>query len=605
MRTEADRDEDETTGSGWPRGSTALLVAVGVVYARTAGYALLPGFDDHLYAVGRATVRNWWGVSWTRRLLTPETGYPVPVPTALYAAVQSVWPARFPSVLHATNVGFHLLNTALMFELVRRWEGGRTGLAAAGLWGLHPVAVQSVSWVTGAKTVMFGTGVLVACRLAQADVGRGPDDWSPWRRAGLAGAFLFALGCRPEAGLLAVWLALVVYRHRWSWRDVRRRLSTLGPMLAVGAAWGAVAFRGQNELIRRSDLAATALTDRLIRMAGALEVAARNLVWPLDLQPTYYLFEADWTAVAPGFGIVALWLTATVGTIRAGWRRLAFGLVLTAALYVPYSQLVPIPQLTSDTYLYVPAVGAMTVVVLAGRRLTSALADVAARRRIRRLAVVVSLVVFAGLSWMQVGRWRNNLTLWGPMLERRPNLWAPYIYVARHYTERGRWNEAAAVLSSGYPHFRRTRIYPKILPIAFERAGRPGRAVELALEALERDEQPKPAHYQIFLGLLARHDVALPDRAGTERLLERAVEVYTDREQWMAVRANRLALARTLVERGYHSLARPFLEREFATPRPHCAAWSIAAACERRGGVEIERPDRPSRCREGPSGRSE
>ncbi|MFB6262574.1 MAG: hypothetical protein ABEL76_02945, partial [Bradymonadaceae bacterium] len=113
-----------------------LLLVVAAVYARAAGYGMLPGFDDGLYLNNRPEVRDWWGASWWRRLVTPATGYGVAVPTFVYAHVKLAFPEGFPQVLHAVNIAGHLVNTVLVYLLVRRWEDDRLGLAVAALWGL-------------------------------------------------------------------------------------------------------------------------------------------------------------------------------------------------------------------------------------------------------------------------------------------------------------------------------------------------------------------------------------------------------------------------------------------------------------------------------------
>ena len=97
----------ETKTAWW---LAAILLASAALYARTLGYGYLPGFDDELYLINRPEVVDWWGASWRQRLLTPETGYSVAVPTAIYAAVKSLFPEAFPQVLHGVNLLFHLLN---------------------------------------------------------------------------------------------------------------------------------------------------------------------------------------------------------------------------------------------------------------------------------------------------------------------------------------------------------------------------------------------------------------------------------------------------------------------------------------------------------------
>ena len=62
-------------------------------------------------------------------------------------------PARY----HEVNVLFHLLNTLLVFIFIYRLSGKKIIVAAivATLFGIHPMHVESVSWISGRKDVLF------------------------------------------------------------------------------------------------------------------------------------------------------------------------------------------------------------------------------------------------------------------------------------------------------------------------------------------------------------------------------------------------------------------------------------------------------------------
>src|SRR5215510_9369345 len=67
---------------------------------------------------------------------------------------------------HATNVLFHIANTLLLFLLFKRMTGELWPSAAvAALFGLHPLHVESVAWISERKDVIstfFFMGALLA-----------------------------------------------------------------------------------------------------------------------------------------------------------------------------------------------------------------------------------------------------------------------------------------------------------------------------------------------------------------------------------------------------------------------------------------------------------
>src|SRR4051812_38443706 len=68
-----------------------------------------------------------------------------------------------PWVFHSANVALHAASALVAFALLRRLVG-RDWPAAAGalLFGLHPVQVEPVGWVSGMKDVLCGLLSLVA-----------------------------------------------------------------------------------------------------------------------------------------------------------------------------------------------------------------------------------------------------------------------------------------------------------------------------------------------------------------------------------------------------------------------------------------------------------
>ena len=60
-----------------------------------------------------------------------------------------------PGAQHLVSLGFHIVNTLLLFLLLRRMTGAiwRSGMVAA-LFALHPLHVESVAWISERKDVL-------------------------------------------------------------------------------------------------------------------------------------------------------------------------------------------------------------------------------------------------------------------------------------------------------------------------------------------------------------------------------------------------------------------------------------------------------------------
>src|SRR5204863_1336737 len=91
---------------------------------------------------------------------------------------------------HLTSLGLHVANTILLFTLLRRTTNaiGRSAVVA-GLFGLHPLHIESVVWVAERKDVLSTCFAFLALHAYVA--------WATTRRAAayLAALAAFLLAC--------------------------------------------------------------------------------------------------------------------------------------------------------------------------------------------------------------------------------------------------------------------------------------------------------------------------------------------------------------------------------------------------------------------------
>src|SRR5262249_13995313 len=119
-----------------------------------------------------------------------------------------------PAGYHIVNVALHALTALLLWRVLAhlRVPGG---CAAAALWALHPVQVESVLWITERKNVLAGAGALGAL-LAYLRFADGVD-----RRRSYAlslGLFAAALLAKTVACSLPAVICLILWWRRGTLR---------------------------------------------------------------------------------------------------------------------------------------------------------------------------------------------------------------------------------------------------------------------------------------------------------------------------------------------------------------------------------------------------
>ena len=113
-------------------------------------------YDDPDYVTANPHVQgglNWEGVKWAFGN-TKQAAYWAPVMWLSHMLACQLFGLN-PWGHHLINVLLHAVNTALVFLLLRRLTGAnwRSWMVAA-LFGLHPLRVESVAWVTERKDVL-------------------------------------------------------------------------------------------------------------------------------------------------------------------------------------------------------------------------------------------------------------------------------------------------------------------------------------------------------------------------------------------------------------------------------------------------------------------
>ncbi|GAB3902890.1 tetratricopeptide repeat protein [Larkinella knui] len=140
-----------------------VLVAVFVAYAFGFGNGFVD-WDDSEYVFGNPYVLEPTGEH-VRRLLTSVVALNFHPLTMLSLAANSALFGPGATSFIVTNTFFHALNTLLVFGLAYQLSRKNQWVAlfVAALWGLHPMHVESVIWVSERKDVLYTFFFLSAC----------------------------------------------------------------------------------------------------------------------------------------------------------------------------------------------------------------------------------------------------------------------------------------------------------------------------------------------------------------------------------------------------------------------------------------------------------
>ena len=413
-----------------------LFLCVAGIFLRATADDFIT-YDDPVYVTKNVHVTGgltWANVRWAFSSTEASNWHPL---TWLSHMADCQLFGLHPWGHHLTNVLLHALNAVLLFVVLRRMTGAVwRSLFVAALFGLHPLHVESVAWVSERKDVLstaFGLLVLWAyARRAELARARRPGAWILYGWALL----FFALGlmCKPMLVTLPCVLLLLDYwpLNRWDGASTTARWALLVekiPFFVLSAAASAVTLSAQG---RGGTVASIEDYPWPVRLANALIAYCRYLgkcFVPAKLAVFYPSFATQpplWETLLAGVLLAGITAAAVVLIKRRPY--LLVGWLWFVGTLVPVIGLIQIGgQSMADRYSYVPLIG---VFIMAAWAAGDAAAAWPHRRSVLSLASGAIIAVLAVLTFRQLGYWKDGISLFRHALAVTENNWVAHANLA-------------------------------------------------------------------------------------------------------------------------------------------------------------------------------
>jgi len=512
-----------------------LLIAL--VTAAAFWPAIHDGFtdwDDPFYVTDQPLIHDLSPAGLKAVFTTFVEGNYHPLTMASFALDYHFWKLD-PRGYHIENIALHVLVTLLVFALILLLTGSQEMSAITALFfGIHPLHVESVAWVSGRKDMLYALFYAASCISYVLWVrGRRPKALYY-----LTSVILFVLSLLAKgmaASLPLALLAIDFYLKR------KATLKTLflekAPFFLIALGFTYVAVMAQARQGAVQNLASFAFYERILFACYGISAYLVRAVVPLNLSALYpYPLRVAGGALPVVYYLAPLgalaFLAGVAWSLRRG-RAVAFGALFFLVNVAMVLQLLPVGSaIIADRYTYLSFVGV-------GFILASLVHSLERAPRIRSLvprAAVVAVLVAAGLGALLLTQarcavWKDNITLWNDVLGRYPNLPLGYTMRARSYMQQGR-NELA--LADAQKALSLDPKQPRALPMrgTLRYLKRDLEGARTDLEEAVRLE-PKEAVPWNSLGAVhlseQRHDLALRDFTRAIELKGDYAEAYLNR----------------------------------------------------------------------------
>lgn len=422
-------------GQDWKYIGISLGVTL-IAFISVIGHQFVNWDDDFNLANNKSTaLLNWDNV--VNIFSEHVIGNYNPLPILTFAIERSIV-GLDPTLYHINNLILHLVCVFFVYRVFRSLNlTALTSGAGALLFGIHPMRVESVAWVTERKDVLFGAFFLSALWLYIQYVKTGYVKKYFYAAMGL---FVFALFSKIQAVSLPLTMLLVDYYYR---RPLSIKLVIeKWAFFLLSLIIGLVGFYFLSQQGSIDDKTNYSFLQRLMVGGFSLGVYLLKFIVPYEMSPLY-----PYPAVLPvevyigpfvGIGVLAFAFIA----FKKDWRPYLFGLLFFIFNVMFVLQIVGAGQgYLADRFTYIPYIGLIFMVIYGGQWLFKEKTNVA-KPAMYGFAVV--MILFFVMTWRQNQIWHDSDTLWTHVLKSQDKTPLPYRNRANYRRDQGRIEEALA-----------------------------------------------------------------------------------------------------------------------------------------------------------------
>lgn len=346
-------------------------------------------------------------------------------------------------LLHGANVLLVVLLTGRLLQAATDMLDNRmlTAAALAGaVFGLHPLHVESVAWISGRKDVLYAFFWLLSLLAYVKYV----ESRKASHYIACIGAFCLSLMSKPMAATLPIVLLILDYyplmrlnRKEWLKISVLEKV----PFFVLSGLDFLATVYAQSAGGALTRLDAIPLWQRVATAIKALGFYLYKFALPFNLSPYYPLsLKTETFSLEFALSLAAVAAVTATGLLYA--RKLP---VIATAWGYYIATLLPVlgffqtgTHAAADRFMYMPVLGPVAVLAAlaawAGERFKGRARGFAAA------GVILALLGLAGLAVVSVKQarlWKNSFTLWSRAIELYPESLQPYAGRGKEFLDKG------------------------------------------------------------------------------------------------------------------------------------------------------------------------
>jgi len=387
-----------------------ILLITGLVYINSLNNELLLGMDDDMYILDNSLLK-----SFDLRAHFSEyiAGNYHPLTTLSYS-VEYFFFGMNKTAFHTTNLLLHLLNTFLVFLFVSALlKNEMVAVISAGIFALHPMHVESVSWISERKDQLYTLFYLTS--LIQYLKYKSLSKMKNLLLCG--GSFILSLLSKSMAVTLPLMLFAIDFYQK-SHLTSRIFLSKI-PFFGLSVLFGIIALKSQSTGNTFYELHLNySIFERASMLCYSVVFYMYKFLTPVNLSVYhFYPHEVELLPkMCPLIITVVSWQLWKIRKSELGKITL-FGFAIFIISLLPVLQLIPVGRaFASERYTYVAYIGlALPVAFFLNTWLSHP------KFKLMSLSIIImATIVFSYLSFERNEVWKSSETLFTDLISKYP-----------------------------------------------------------------------------------------------------------------------------------------------------------------------------------------
>jgi len=399
--------------------------------------------DDNVYVYNNYLFNNSLSDNLAYFFTNQYNGHYHPL-TMLSYAFQYKYSGLNATLYHLFNLVFHILSVVIVFYIVYSFIR-RIDIAAVVtlLFGIHPMNIEAVSWISARGSVMYSFFYLTAllCYIYYLN-SNGKLKYL------IFSLILFILSMLSKSAAVTLPILFICidiyYKRKYDKRTVLEKI----PFFLLSVVFGMIALYSAREfgsLFMAEDKYSG--FDRLFMLSYSIVFYLKNFFYPSGFTAMHFNPSKTDGMLPFEYYIAPFIIIIIIGIIvfsKRSRKNMVFGLVFFLISLSVFLQVLPVGNtIFSERYAYVPYIGLFIIMgnyINTIRNLKIKSYSIAKKYLYFILMIYIMFLSFT--AWKRNEVWKNSVTLYSDMIKRYPNDYYGYYGLGNARIAEKKYNEA-------------------------------------------------------------------------------------------------------------------------------------------------------------------